>query len=155
MERTNGNNHHVLSRCDAGCCETKHDESETDIHDGVQKEILLNNKDPEFSLQLGDVNSKLIAEGEKLPLVRLKDGTRIQTGTVATMLHNIREYDKGSRGTIETELEMAIPTLFTLGMFDLFTPEEWLRGTSPGRRFVGEKAIVYRDTQRPLQTIEE
>jgi hypothetical protein len=28
-----------------------------------------------------------------------------------------------------------------IGMFDLFRPEEWTQGLSPGRKFVGEKAV--------------
>lgn len=73
----------------------------------------------------------------------MQDGTRVQTGTVATMLYNIKQYDAGVRGTIEQELELSIPTLFKVGLFDLFTPEEWIQGTSPGRSFVGQKALEY------------
>lgn len=29
----------------------------------------------------------------------------------------------------------------SLGLFDLFTPEEWIRGSSPGRKFVGDLAM--------------
>lgn len=35
----------------------------------------------------------------------------------------------------------AIPTLQKAGLFDIFPPEEWARGTSEGRRFVGMKAM--------------
>ena len=37
-------------------------------------------------------------------------------------------------------MELAIPTLIKAGLFGLFTPDEWLAGTSKGRRFVGQKA---------------
>lgn len=90
--------------------------------------------------KLGDINRKILAEGEELPSVRLKDGTKVQTGTVATMLHNIRLYNQGERGAVENELELAIPTLFKVGLFDLFSPEEWINGDNPGRAFVGKKA---------------
>jgi|LakMenEpi03Aug12_release.lakeMendotaPanAssembly.Ray.scaffolds.fasta_scaffold2952076_1 hypothetical protein len=38
---------------------------------------------------LSQLNQKLVAEGESLPALKLKDGSRVQTGTVATMLHNV------------------------------------------------------------------
>lgn len=93
--------------------------------------------------QLGTVNRKILAEGESLPVVTLKDGTGVQTGTVATMLVNIGLYDNGARGEVERELALAVPTLFKVGLFDLFSPDEWLDGDSPGRRFVGQKAKEY------------
>jgi hypothetical protein len=100
-------------------------------------------KKPEHTEQLAAVNSKIIAAGETLPIVRLKDGTGVQTGTVATMLHNVSLYNAGSRGAVEQELEMAVPTLFRVGLFQLFSPQEWINGDNPGRRFVGLKAKEY------------
>lgn len=102
-------------------------------------------KKPDHTENLGKINKKIIAEGENLPLVKLKDGSSVQTGTVATMLHNIRLYDQGERGEVEQQLEMAIPTLFKVGLFDLFAPEEWIRGESAGRKFVGELALGFRN----------
>ena len=99
---------------------------------------------PTHTLELGIINQKIIAEGEILPVVKLKDGSPVQTGTVATMLQNIRDFDKGVRGKIETELAMAVPTLFKVGLFDLFSPEEWIDRGSPGRKFVGEKALEFK-----------
>ncbi len=93
--------------------------------------------------QLASINQKLVAEGESLPVVQLKDGSRVQTGTVATMLQNVALYNAGARGDVEKELEMSIPTLIKVGLFDLFSPEEWIHGDNPGRRFVGEKALEY------------
>ncbi|PRC95288.1 DUF7709 family protein [Solimicrobium silvestre] len=90
--------------------------------------------------QLAQINQKIIADGETLPSVMLKDGSSVQTGTVATMLHNINLYNAGQRGTVETELELAIPTLFKVGLFDLFVPDEWLSDGNSGRQFVGRKA---------------
>jgi hypothetical protein len=38
-------------------------------------------------------------------------------------------------------LIVPLPTLKKAGMFDLFTTEEWIsKSSSPGRKFVGEKA---------------
>ena len=41
---------------------------------------------------LSSINQKIIQAGEVLPVVKLKDGSAVQTGTVATMLHNINLY---------------------------------------------------------------
>ena len=95
---------------------------------------------PDPARDLAAVNAKIVAPGETLPAVRLKDGSTVQTGTVATMLHNISLYNAGQRGTVERELELAIPTLFKVGLFDLFAPREWARGRNPGRAFVGRLA---------------
>jgi hypothetical protein len=89
---------------------------------------------------LAKINQKLIAEGENLPAVTLKDGSRVQTGTVATMLHNIALYNRGERGAVEDELILAVPTLIKVGLFDLFSVDEWVSGSNPGRRFVGQEA---------------
>lgn len=90
--------------------------------------------------QLASVNAKILAPGESLPAVRLQDGTRVQTGTVATMLHNVALYNAGARGAVEQELELAVPTLLKVGLFDLFPPQEWMSGNNPGRAFVGALA---------------
>ncbi|MCU4436267.1 hypothetical protein KTH93_12380 [Acinetobacter bereziniae] len=99
------------------------------------------------SNQLSSINQKIIQEGEVLPAVTLKDGTKVQTGTVATMLHNIDLYNQGLRGEIEQELILAIPTLIKVGLFDLFSPDEWISGDNLGRRFVGEKAKQFLASQ--------
>lgn len=90
--------------------------------------------------ELAEINQKVVQNGEVLPQVKLKDGSRVQTGTVATMLHNINLYNAGVRGAVEEELILAVPTLFKVGMFDLFSADEWINGTNVGRRFVGEQA---------------
>ncbi|ENX04365.1 MAG: hypothetical protein BGN93_20215 [Acinetobacter sp. 39-4] len=90
--------------------------------------------------ELAEINQKVVQNGEVLPQVKLKDGSRVQTGTVATMLHNINLYNAGVRGAVEEELILAVPTLFKVGMFDLFSADEWINGTNAGRRFVGEQA---------------
>ena len=75
-----------------------------------------------------------------MPNVELKDGTRVQTGTVATMLKNISLYNEGQRGEVEQLLEECVPTLIQVGLFDLFSPEEWIKTSNPGRQFIGKKA---------------
>jgi hypothetical protein len=102
--------------------------------------IIMEKDKVENSEELADINRKILAEGEAVPSIRLKDGTKVQTGTVATMLHNIQLYNQGERGTVEKELELALPTLFKIGLFDLFSPDEWIIGGNPGRAFVGRKA---------------
>lgn len=92
---------------------------------------------------LAVINQKILADGESLPLVQLKDGSKVQTGTVATMLRNIALYNAGERGDIERELEAAIPTVAKVGLFDLFPPNEWIAGSNEGRRLVGTLAARY------------
>lgn len=94
-------------------------------------------------MDLQQINQKILKEGETLPAVTLKDGTKVQTGTVATMLHNIKLYNQGERGKIEEELILSIPTLLKVGLFDLFSIEEWKQGDNPGRKFVGEQAEIF------------
>src|SRR3954462_5539095 len=99
--------------------------------------------EPEETTRLAAVNQKILAAGESLPAVTLKDGSTVQTGTVATMLHNVALYNQGARGEVERELELSVPTLFKVGLFDLFTPDEWISGDNAGRRFVGLSARDY------------
>jgi len=93
--------------------------------------------------QLSVINQKVVGEGEVLPQVVLKDGSQVQTGTVATMLHNIELYNAGQRGQIEEELKIAIPTLVKVGLFNLFQVDEWIKGANAGRTFVGIHAKSY------------
>ncbi|MDH4559107.1 hypothetical protein E8F11_28740 [Pseudomonas sp. BN417] len=95
--------------------------------------------------ELASVNSRILAEGECLPAVTLKDGSRVQTGTVAAMLQNVARYNRGERGEVERALELAVPTLVKVGLFELFSPQEWAAGDNPGRRFVGLKAQAFLD----------
>ncbi|MCF7221373.1 DUF7709 family protein [Marilutibacter chinensis] len=95
---------------------------------------------PVHTADLAGINRKIVADGETLPAVKLRDGSTVQTGTVATMLHNIALYNAGERGEVERQLELAVPTLVKVGLFELFPPREWLAGDNPGRRFVGLRA---------------
>ncbi|MEB3754933.1 DUF7709 family protein [Acinetobacter sp. MD2(2019)] len=98
--------------------------------------------------QLAHINQKVIEKGQVLPAVKLTDGTQVQTGTVATLLHNIVLYNAGERGLVEQELILAIPTLFKVGLFDLFSVEEWMIGENQGRKFVGQHAKHYQNSQK-------
>ena len=98
---------------------------------------------PNHTAELSSINSKILAPGETLPVVQLRDGSKVQTGTVATMLLNVSRYNEGERGQIEQELEVAVPTLVAVGLFDLFSPEEWIAGGNPGRALVGKLAKKY------------
>jgi hypothetical protein len=102
----------------------------------------MSQREPEKTEQLGAINQKIIAAGETLPAVRLKDGSTVQTDTVATMLHNVSIYNSGRRGDVERELELAVATLIKVGLFALFPPEV-INGTNAGRRYVGQKAKEY------------
>ena len=93
--------------------------------------------------ELSRVNQKITDGAAALPAVTLKDGSLVQTGTVATMLYNIALYNAGERGAVEEELKLAIPTLFKVGLFELFPPQEWIDGDNPGRSLVGTLAQAF------------
>ncbi|CAO2656599.1 Nn.00g054020.m01.CDS01 [Neocucurbitaria sp. VM-36] len=102
-----------------------------------------------------DTNDKLAAlnsaaMGTSMPVVTLPDGQKVQTGTVGALIINIKLYDellRRSDADNERKVELknmmaaSLPVLKRTSMFSLFTPEEWIQGTSPGRRYVGELAL--------------
>jgi hypothetical protein len=59
--------------------------------------------------ELSRVNQKITDGAADLPAVTLKDGSRVQTGTVATMLYNIALYNAGERGAVEARAEDGDP----------------------------------------------
>ena len=95
------------------------------------------------SATLSSVNHKIVAQGETLPVVQLKDGSRVQTGTMAAVMNSINLYNQGERGQVEKDLEVAIPTLWKVGLFNLFTPDEFMAGDNAGKAFVGKLAKQY------------
>ena len=77
------------------------------------------------------------------PIVTLPNGQNVPTGTVGALLVNIQKYDSGTtdqRLAIEPAIRAAIPVLQQVGMLDLFSPPEWMQGSSPGRALVGKLA---------------
>ncbi|KAJ4288186.1 hypothetical protein N0V90_012203 [Kalmusia sp. IMI 367209] len=84
-----------------------------------------------------------------MPVVTLPDGSKVQTGTVGALLVNIREYDQlvsgavvdvGRKQELEEKMAASMPVLKKAGLFGLFTPDEWINGSSAGRKFMGEVA---------------
>ncbi|KAI0099102.1 hypothetical protein GGR51DRAFT_536710 [Nemania sp. FL0031] len=91
---------------------------------------------------LSDVNSSAL--GAKFPEITLPDGSKVQTGTVGALLINIRTYntahaagDTAKTQALEASFKAALPLLDKVGLFDLFTPEEWIQGNNEGRKAVG------------------
>ncbi|KAJ8129251.1 hypothetical protein O1611_g4382 [Lasiodiplodia mahajangana] len=91
---------------------------------------------------LSDVNSAAL--GAKFPEITLPDGTKVQTGTVGALLINIRTYnaahaagDTAKTQALESSFKAALPLLDRVGLFDLFTPDEWIQGNNEGRKAVG------------------
>lgn len=94
---------------------------------------------------LQSINNKTLGtNANAFPIVTLPNGQKVPTGTVGALLVNIQNYDaseESQRKQIEPALRAAIPILQKVGMFDLFRPEEWVEGGSPGRAFVGKVAM--------------
>ncbi|CEJ83167.1 hypothetical protein VHEMI03187 [[Torrubiella] hemipterigena] len=89
-------------------------------------------------------NQTLGAAAGSFPVVTLPNGDKLPTGTVGALLVNIKAYDKGNeqeRQALEPAIRAAVPVLRKVGMFDLFPPEEWVEGGSPGRALVGTLAL--------------
>src|SRR6187402_1137018 len=102
---------------------------------------------PQDIANLAKTNQKLVSPDSSFPIVTLASGQKVPTGTVATLLHNIRLYDKiisageeassEEKEQLEREIKSAVPVLGKLGFFELFSTEEGAAGKSEGRRLVG------------------
>ncbi|KAF2654204.1 hypothetical protein K491DRAFT_717377 [Lophiostoma macrostomum CBS 122681] len=98
---------------------------------------------------LQNINSATL--GAQMPIVTLPDGSKVQTGTVGALIVNIRTYneliargpnaDEKTKTELEGKMAASLPLLKKAGMFGLFAPQEWVQGTSAGRKFVGELAL--------------
>ncbi|KAI0484879.1 hypothetical protein GGR56DRAFT_669389 [Xylariaceae sp. FL0804] len=76
----------------------------------------------------------------------------VQTGTIATLLVNVRAYneahaagDAAAVAGLEDRFRASLPLLDRVGLFGLFTPDEWVQGSNEGRRAVGR---LYLESQR-------
>ncbi|KAK7754262.1 hypothetical protein SLS62_003840 [Diatrype stigma] len=92
--------------------------------------------------------------GANMPEITLPDGSKVQTGTVGALLINIRSYneahaaeDKEKTAKLEQAMAASLPLLDRVGMFDLFTPDEWIEGTNEGRRAVGRLYKEFKSRQ--------
>ncbi|KAI0547657.1 hypothetical protein F4679DRAFT_586328 [Xylaria curta] len=101
---------------------------------------------------LSDVNSSTL--GAKFPEITLPDGSKVQTGTVGALLVNIRSYnaahaagDTAKTEALEASFKAALPLLHKVGLFDLFTPEEWIQGDNEGRKAVGRLYQEFKASQ--------
>jgi hypothetical protein len=106
-------------------------------------------KNPQVATDLQQINHSSLPTqpGSSFPIVTLADGRKIPTGTVGACLVNIKAYDRAHTGgdheqlqELQTKIKAAVPVLKMAGMFDLFSPEEWMGGTSEGRKLVGRFA---------------
>ena len=120
-------------------------------------------------VELKKLNSTTL--GAEMPEITLANGQKVQTGTVGALLRNIAAYDelkirllhsttKAQRIRLDAEvaryeamLTAPLPMLQKLGLFDLFSPEEWVDGGSPGRKFVGRCALAA--GYQKLSTVED
>lgn len=66
---------------------------------------------------------------------------------MGSLLVNMKAYDeahakgdKEAMDALEESLTKPLPLLKNLGLFDLFTPEEWEARGGEGKKFVGRKA---------------
>ncbi|CAG9946895.1 unnamed protein product [Clonostachys rosea f. rosea IK726] len=102
---------------------------------------------------LQNINSATL--GVAMPEITLPDGSKVQTGTVGALLVNIKGYnqahatqDTTSMAQLEPAMKAAIPLLSKVGMFELFSAEEWIQGDNEGRKFVGRAYLDYQKEGR-------
>ncbi|KAK2594462.1 hypothetical protein QQS21_007808 [Conoideocrella luteorostrata] len=99
---------------------------------------------PTMSNNLQDINNRTLgAAAGSFPVVTLPNGDKLPTGTVGALLINIKAYDAGDeqrRKELEPAIRASIPVLRKVGMFDLFSEDEWINGNSAGRALVGRLA---------------
>lgn len=93
---------------------------------------------------LYEINNRALGVSpESFPVVTLPNGDKLPTGTVGALLVNLRSYDTGTeedRKALEPAIRAAVPVLKKVGMFDLFTPDEFCSGGGDGRKLVGKLA---------------
>jgi len=95
--------------------------------------------------KLQEIASRNAQAGTTVPTFVTKEGHKVQAGIIAATMTNIDAYNQGERGLVEEDLRGAIPFLAKVGLFKLFTPDEWKSNTNAGRNFVGILAQKYFD----------
>ncbi|KAI0025386.1 hypothetical protein F4780DRAFT_325581 [Xylariomycetidae sp. FL0641] len=90
--------------------------------------------------------------GAQFPEITLPDGSKVQTGTVGALLANIRAYntahaagDHPQTQALMASFRAALPLLDRVGLFDLFTPAEWMAGDNAGRKAVGRAYLEFKE----------
>ena len=101
------------------------------------------------TFDLSRVNAAAI--GATFPVISQPSDHKVQTGTMETLMHNIRWYDKmhaelidrqrdnqakpedmseaqAQLQRIENDMREAVPLLAKAGLFDLFETDEWIQG---------------------------
>ncbi|KAI0900096.1 hypothetical protein F4806DRAFT_278167 [Annulohypoxylon nitens] len=103
--------------------------------------------------KLAALNSATL--GVEMPQITLPDGSKVQTGTMGALLINIRAYneaheagDKEKMALLEESMRATLPLLEKVGMFGLFSPEEWIQGDNEGRKVVGKLYQQYKSEQQ-------
>lgn len=123
--------------------------------------------------KLAALNSATL--GVEMPQITLPDGSKVQTGTMgyvfnithhlleltaklqtySALLINIRAYneahkagDKEKTALLEESMRATLPLLEKVGMFGLFSPEEWIQGDNEGRKVVGKLYQQYKSEQQ-------
>lgn len=109
------------------------------------------NEHQNIAEDLQKINNKTLGTDQNaFPVVTLPNGHKVPTGTVGALLVNIKTYDASNdeqRKGIEPALRATIPVLQQVGMFDLFKPQEWIQGGSPGRVLVGKLALEHIESE--------
>jgi hypothetical protein len=93
---------------------------------------------------LQEINNRTLGTSAgSFPIITLPNGEKVPTGTIGALLVNLKSYDHGTeedRKALEPAIRAAVPLLKMVGMFDLFTPDEWSSGGGDGRKLVGQVA---------------
>ena len=93
--------------------------------------------------RLVSYSQQTAACADDLASAGVADSCVSQGNPVAALLRNIERFNQGERGLVEQQLAEAVPLLVQTGLFELFSPTEWVRGDNAGRRLVGLFAQQY------------
>lgn len=68
---------------------------------------------------------------------------QIQAQPLMVLLDAFDRYNSGERGLVELQLAEMVPVLVQIGLFNLFSPAEWMSSDNAARRLVGLFAKQY------------